>query len=131
MWKEQFALGIDVIDEQHKKLVNYVTEARALIRDAEDGIDCYDEIEKVLLDLQDYTVEHFRDEEGLMTQYGYPGYDDHKIEHDQFVEKVQELLSSDIDFHQVEVLEEVVAFLLDWVVSHILDSDSKYVSVMQ
>ncbi|PKM53302.1 MAG: hypothetical protein CVV00_12985 [Firmicutes bacterium HGW-Firmicutes-5] len=37
LWQDKFSLGIPVIDEQHKQLVDLVEEVKGLIHDAEDG----------------------------------------------------------------------------------------------
>lgn len=130
MWKDSFELGIPPMDMQHKKLVGLIESAKNLITDAEDGIDCYDEIAEVLNELKNYTVEHFHDEEALMALKGYTELESHRATHNAFVEKVQEFLSADIDYNQTSVLVEIVQFLLDWVVEHILYEDKKYVAVM-
>ncbi len=130
MWQDKFELGIPEIDGQHKTLVSFVGQVKGLIRDAEDGIDCYDEIDTLLHELKDYTVYHFEAEEDLMEKNNYSDFDNHKAEHDAFIQKIQVFFESDIDYHQLTVLEELTEFLLDWVVAHILESDTKYVSVL-
>jgi len=130
MWKDSFNLGIPPMDIQHKKLVGMIETVKYLIIDAEDGIDCYDEIAQVLGELESYTIEHFHDEEALMALKGYTELESHREKHDDFVKKVHEFLKTDIDYNQIKVLEEVVQFLLDWVVEHILSEDKKYVAVM-
>lgn len=130
LWQDKFDLGIPLIDEQHKALVGYIEMTKELIKDAEDGIDCYDEIATVLGELESYTVEHFNEEEALMKKYNYQLLNQHAMEHTNFVAKVHEFLESDIDENQLPVIEEMVVFLLDWLVEHILDSDMKYTSVM-
>lgn len=130
MWKDSFDLGIPPMDLQHRKLVGMIETAKNLISDAQDGIDCYDEIAQVLEELKNYTIEHFKDEEALMDLKGYTDLERHREKHNAFVLKVQEFLSSDIDYNQTEVLVGIVQFLLDWVVEHILYEDKKYVAVM-
>lgn len=130
MWKDSFSLGIPAMDIEHKKLVGYIAKVKDLIGDAEEGIDCYDELASVLEDLKSYTREHFRDEEALMMLKGFTGIDAHRALHEGFEEKVHDLLDDDFDHHQLEVLEEVVQMLLDWLVEHILTEDKKYLAVM-
>lgn len=130
MWKDSFELGIPPMDIQHKKLVGMVVTAKDLISDAEAGVDCYDEISLVLKELESYTIEHFQDEEALLVLKGYTKLEAHKEKHDDFIARVHEFLDSDIDYNQLEVLEEVTQFLLDWVVEHIITEDRKYLAVM-
>jgi hemerythrin len=130
LWQDKFELGIPLIDEQHKTLVGYIETTKELIQDAEDGIDCYDEIARVLGELESYTVEHFKEEEALMKKFNYQNLNQHAMEHANFVAKVHVFLETDIDENQIPVLEEMVVFLLDWLVGHILNSDKKYASIM-
>ena len=126
MWKEAYALGIPEIDEQHAKLVTMVMSMKDLINDAEDGVDCYDEMEALFRELQNYTAVHFADEEKYMADKGFEGLKAHKELHDAFIERVDEFMETDIDADQLSVIEEVAQFLLDWVVSHIINEDRKY-----
>ena len=131
LWQDRFSLGIPVIDEQHKQLVDLVEEVKGLIHDAEDGVDCYDDITYVLESLKDYTISHFAEEEAMMEAHGYNKLNAHRMEHAAFVAKVQDFLSKDIDFEQLSLLEDVVTFLLDWIIEHILVTDSQYDGVVK
>lgn len=126
LWNDRFSLGIKTIDEQHKKLFDLIERTQELIQDAEDGIDCYDEIVSVLNQLADYTVYHFEYEEKEMKQVGFEGLDLHIEQHQAFVEKVNEFLATDIDENHLAVIVEVVSFLLGWVSEHILVTDALY-----
>lgn len=131
LWSKRFAFGIDVIDEQHKQLFDLVGVAQNLIKDAKDGVDCYDEISTVLNELEGYTVEHFNYEESLMKNKEYEHFFVHKKEHDDFITKVQSVLEVDYDESQLETLKEVSEFLLTWISEHILISDAQYLTVLR
>ncbi len=131
LWNDKFAIGITTVDEQHEQLFNLMESVHELTIDAKSGIDCYDEIETVLRELERYTIVHFEDEEALMEKVGYENIDTHREEHNAFVAKVHDTLDSDVDLHQVSVLEEVYEFLLQWVSDHILYTDVKYVPIMK
>lgn len=131
LWNQKFAFGIDAIDKQHRELFRLMNRTNELMVDAEEGIDCYDEISEVLQELKAYTVYHFEDEERMLIQVGYPDFEKHSKEHTNFVNKVTEVLSSDIDFHQEGTLNDVYEFLLKWVSNHILYTDMKYVPLMK
>lgn len=127
MWNEKLVLGIDTIDEQHKKLVDLMVTSKNLVMDVEDGIDCYDEIVTVLKELADYAVYHFSYEEELLEKIDYEEFIPHRMEHKLFIKKVSNFMSTDLDENQIEKIEEINHFLLDWISKHILDTDSKYV----
>jgi len=131
LWNERFAFGIDEIDQQHKVLFDLIERTQGLIVDAEEGIDCYDEIIEVLNELADYTVYHFNYEEDILGKKGYQGLEAHAAEHERFVEKVKEFLATDIDEDHIGVIEEVVSFLLTWVSEHVLTTDTAYISILK
>ena len=62
-WKDEYSVGIDVIDEQHKKLFE-ISEVLA------NAIEI-NEIKDILLFLENYMEFHFNTEEALMKKYGY------------------------------------------------------------
>jgi hemerythrin len=91
-----------------------------------DEYDHYDEIALIFDELRDYTIFHFGFEEKLMKKYGYEGYENHKIEHDFFVKKLQRLEKTDFDNKQTESLMQMITFVADWITGHILKTDAKY-----
>lgn len=127
LWNDKFLLGIEEIDEQHKKLVDLVEHTKDLSIEAKDGVDCYDEIVSVLKELSDYTIYHFNFEEAFMDKVHYEHAIAHKMEHKIFVKKVSNFMSEDLEEDQPEKIEQLTFFLLDWLVKHILDTDSQYV----
>ncbi|PKM93300.1 MAG: bacteriohemerythrin [Firmicutes bacterium HGW-Firmicutes-1] len=131
MWNDQFLLGIKEIDEQHKKLVGLVEQTKDLVYEAEDGVDCYDDLVIVLKELVDYTIYHFNFEENLMESVNYEGLIGHKMEHKIFVKKISQFMSDDLDENQLEKIEQITFFLLDWITKHILGTDSKYVHLLR
>ncbi|OCL28099.1 chemotaxis protein [Orenia metallireducens] len=81
-WDDSYSVGIEAIDKQHKQLFNIVNDlisANKLNKGKK-------EIGKVLNFLADYTVKHFKDEEKLQQDSGYPDYESHKELHDKFLE---------------------------------------------
>lgn len=131
LWKDRFALGIKVIDNQHKQLVELIGQTKTYLSEAEEGHDCYDEIRGVLRELANYTVVHFAYEEEQMEKLDYEGLIAHQMEHKIFIKKVSNFMSADLEDGQSEKLEEMTIFLLDWLVKHILETDVKYVEIMK
>ena len=88
IWKEEFELGIPSIDEQHKSLLDIGNRISKLLMEHEDGDDNYEEIFSVIEELKTYTIYHFDSEEELFVTYDYPDYENHKKEHDDFIEYI-------------------------------------------
>ena len=59
--KPEYYIGIDMIDQEHKQLFDYASEAYELLQE-EFTPDKYDKIDAILEKLRDYTVKHFTDE---------------------------------------------------------------------
>ncbi len=126
-WKNDYSIGIDVIDKQHRHLLEIGSRIMDLA-DAKDGFDHYDEIIKVLQELKEYTVYHFGFEEEMMQRYGYEHYDTHKFEHYFVIKKIQKFEREDLDEKQSETILKLAEFISDWIANHILYEDMKYKS---
>jgi hemerythrin-like metal-binding domain len=125
-WKDSFSCGITEIDAQHKKLFEIAGRIYDISTQRRE-VDKFDEINEVIEELKDYTVMHFKYEEKLMQQYGYEDYDNQKVEHDFFVKKIQRIEKKDLENEQTEAVVDMISFVTDWISSHILKSDKKYV----
>ncbi|MGL5260598.1 MAG: bacteriohemerythrin [Lachnospiraceae bacterium] len=120
--KNEFLTGIEQIDEEHAKLFKYANEAYFLLKDKFSS-DKYDEIKNILEELKDYTKIHFSNEETYMESIQYDRIDIQKEQHIQFIEKLEDFEFIDIDENQEEVIYEMLEFLNDWLISHILKED--------
>lgn len=125
-WQDKLNTGVDEIDSQHKHLIEICNNAFALTK-LEDGIDHFDEIMDIIKELTAYTEYHFSFEEGLMQKFNYEDIDKHKMEHYLFMRKVSKMDLGKIDKDQNGAIQEIINMLVDWVSSHILDTDMKYV----
>lgn len=121
---EQYLTGISLVDEEHKELFRIIGEVYRVIME-EYLHDKYDEIVRLLEELKDYTKFHFADEENYMQSIQYEGLAAQKRAHDAFVARLEEMNFEHIDEHQQETLEEMMEFLTEWLVNHILHSDKK------
>lgn len=124
-WKDSYSVNVDKIDEQHKKMFEIGGRITDLVL-AKDEYDHYDEIMSILQELTDYTIYHFSFEEKLMERYGYKDVDSHRIEHAFFIKKLEKFCMKDIDADQKAVSADLIAFVSDWITSHILTTDFKY-----
>ena len=123
-FSDEYLTGIEIIDEEHKELFRIIDEVREVIADDVGG-DKYDEIVRLLEELKNYTKSHFRDEEEYMESIQYEGLEAQKVAHELFVSRLDDMDLDEIDAHQEKTLEELIAFLLEWLVTHILQMDKK------
>lgn len=127
-WDPKFEIGIPVIDEQHKKLVELCnTSYQALIKQGTTGTTWEQSISGTLRECVDYVQTHFKNEETLMRACEYPGFPEHKKVHDSFIKKVIETSRSFQGASGSTAAFKFVKFLYDWILSHIAHEDKLYV----
>jgi len=121
-WEERFALGIPLVDNQHKELLNLANELHETCRQgkgfAPEGF------RKAAAAAVEYVKTHFSTEEKIMERVGYPGLAEHKSEHHQFIHQV---LAGVKEFEDGKafVPNKFVLFLKEWILSHIALMDQK------
>lgn len=121
-WTEDLAVGVGSIDRQHQEIFERVDDLLAAIGRGEGK----DRIEGTLRFLQEYVATHFRAEETLMRERGYPDLVAHLALHAEFEESLARLKER----HAREgvtgpMILEVVAVLTSWLERHIAVEDKK------
>jgi len=127
-WNSKFSVGYKIFDEQHIQLIEILNKVESLIKDKSIHNDLlYDRLNVLFSELVDYTVYHFETEEKVFDQKNYALADEHKEQHEIFVEKVKEELSSfRLGQDERKVALEIYNMLLDWLMNHIVGVDKKY-----
>jgi hemerythrin len=121
---DAYRTGIKFVDEEHKKLFDIIRETNDVIH-AELLHDKYDAIINILNELKEYTVIHFSDEEKYMESISYEGLELQRIAHNAFVDRLNEIDLNDMDDNQSEYLDDLIEFLLGWLINHIQKMDKK------
>ncbi|WP_069998037.1 bacteriohemerythrin [Cellulosilyticum sp. I15G10I2] len=122
VWKDEYAIGVDIIDAQHKHLFEIGNDAYRLLRD-DFCTDKYDGVIRIIQDLSEYTKFHFKTEEEYMLSIKYNRYFSQKVEHDDFIQKIEEINFDEIDEDPKKYIEDILAFVFEWVLEHILQKD--------
>lgn len=122
VFDDSFKTGIELIDEEHKKLFDIIAKVHTTIQ-TELVHDKYDAILDILGELKEYTSVHFADEENYMREIGYDGLAYQEILHQKFIDKLNELDLDDVDDNQEAYLYDFLGFLQKWLVNHILKVD--------
>lgn len=119
-WNDQYRLNHPVIDGQHKRLFQLAGELHgAMLAGKGSKV-----LERTLDELINYTKAHFASEERLMQQSGYPGYAEHKIQHDRLTARVVDFQKTFQDQKATATIE-LMQFLKDWLTHHIGEVDRK------
>jgi hemerythrin len=122
-WSDSYSMGVKVIDEQHKGLLDFVNDLFSHSTGKEDEERQY--FKKVIQQAVKYIKEHFSTEEKLMVATKFPGYAEHKKIHDAFTLTVVNSVK-DFEGGKRLVLEKFAYFLKDWVLSHVAVMDKQY-----
>ena len=123
-FKEEYVTGIEQIDEEHKRLFEIADETYNLSR-KEFLVDKYDQVIQILKELKEYATMHFEHEEAYMESIGYKKMFTQKVQHNAFCEKLNSWNLYDIDENSEETVDEILSFLTNWLVSHILEHDKQ------
>jgi hemerythrin-like metal-binding protein len=131
IWDAKFNTGVDVVDEQHHKLVDIINRLGAVnARQVSDA-----ELDAILSELANYTVYHFDTEQQLMKQYAVDAAHQlsHIKAHQHFTAQVgmaAKILQGSSDVSR-QVVVPLLKYLTNWLVQHILGSDMRMAQEIQ
>lgn len=120
-WKKEFSIGLDDLDSQHKLFLDYLN-------------DCYDKVSqgqhagiplKLVNKLKMYGKEHFLYEENLMQFTHFPDLEKHREQHRYFESQISELESSARLGDDAKTAKNILIFMRDWFLNHIIEEDRK------
>ncbi|MCL2753846.1 MAG: bacteriohemerythrin [Defluviitaleaceae bacterium] len=120
---DDLLVGVGNIDEQHKELferINAVTAlgAKSVSKEVTD---------KTIKMLGDYIIKHFRDEELLHRQYGYPKADKHKDMHTAYIESYKKLVAEyNANGPSAAFTLQLNKSIVEWIVKHIRSADADF-----
>lgn len=120
--KEEYKIGIKEIDEQHERLFQIAEKAYVLLSN-EFIADKYDGIVEILNELREYTKLHFTYEEEYMQKIGYKMMFSQKMDHHDFMVMLDDINLDEIDDNQEDAIMNILTYLGDWLVKHILEKD--------
>jgi hemerythrin len=121
-WKDNYSLGIEEIDNQHKKLFLLINQLyTSFIEKKSDEV-----LNEILKELLDYARYHFDTEEKFLNEINYPKIKEHTAIHEDFTSKAVEFRHS---FRKGSIItSSVMNFLRKWVSDHILIADRDYMN---
>lgn len=120
-WNDKLSVNIEHIDKQHKLLVDYINE----LDNSLNTITSREDTTKLITKLIIYAAMHFAKEEDYFDRYNYPDSEMHKKLHIDFEDKMTEF-EDDFKAGKAELSEDILKFLKDWLINHILGTDKKY-----
>jgi len=120
-WNSSLSIGINEIDEQHKKLIVMINQLQDAMRVGKGK----EILGTTLNELVRYTVYHFSTEEKYFDRYDYPETATHIDEHAKFIREVS-AFKKEFEEGRIGITIKLMNFLSDWLVNHIMGSDKKF-----
>jgi hemerythrin len=121
-WSDDFLIGNESVDMQHKELVNMINEFHAGVLTG--GVMARVYFIKAIQCSVQYIKTHFTTEEELMQRGKYPSFAEHKEQHESFIAEVNRQVRN-IETEGNPDPTDFVKFLTEWVSHHIAVSDKK------
>lgn len=124
-WKNEYTVGVKEIDDQHKKIIMFINELDNGIH----GEDTKGVIHEIIINLNDYAKFHFSTEEKYFDQFNYEDKEEHTKRHRDYEVKVVDLEKKILELKGEDATRlafEILDFLEDWWVNHILYEDKEY-----
>jgi hemerythrin len=117
-WREDYRVGIPLIDAEHINLFKLINEFHDRYR----GGDVHRQILVVLNSLVAYAEEHFQHEEALMREIEYPRLARQQDLHETLYSSIF-ALNERLSLDGAKADAETLRFLKHWILGHILEED--------
>lgn len=120
-WSDRYLIGVEELDFEHQNLLESLN---TLHLDILRG-DAPEIIEACVGEICTRVAAHFALEEQYMRRTKFVNYEEHKKEHDRFLDEIYdvvEMFNEDLDTDFQEALE---TRLEGWITNHILTSDKQ------
>jgi hemerythrin len=121
-WTPDLSVGVELIDEQHKV---WFEKANGLFEAGKER-KAREYINTMIDFLDDYTKQHFKDEEAYMEKIRYPEIEAQKKAHTSFINDLAKLKS---DYNEsggnILVIINANKMVINWLTKHIKTMDKK------
>jgi hemerythrin len=122
-WDNKYSLGIPLIDDQHKALIDLTNALYKGCLAGPEEAQAY--FMETIQGTVDYVKYHFAAEEKILEKVHYPALEEHKNQHRSFVLKIVEDVKNFQEGKKF-VPNTFVRYLKDWILSHIAVMDKQY-----
>ena len=132
LWRDEYKLGIDDIDEQHKSFFALVHSLAESAR----GVVNVGKAVRAVVAMRSYAFKHFHTEETLMAKVGYPRLYAHTRLHDAYLRDLmvftEELAvyakepDMDADEAFLDLMKRIAAYSAQWWAEHIQRKDTRF-----
>ena len=122
VWKDEYNIGVDIIDREHQRLFKIITKLFAFSGEKDKSQWACQEGIKYF---KDHAAKHFVDEEKYMASINYEGLEAHRRLHREFREKTLPLLEKELDQTEycAESVEHFLGVCVGWLIGHTMMED--------
>ena len=121
-WKEEYSVQVKEIDDQHKIFFGLIFKLFTAMNEKKTK----EKLDGILSELIEYADYHFTVEEKYFIEFNYENKDEHITQHQGITKKVTDIRKR-YSNNEVDISFELIDFMEDWLIGHVMDSDQKYV----
>lgn len=125
IWRKGMSVANDIIDHDHHFMINFINTVELVLQNPTEK----EMLMEVLDQLHEYSVNHFRREEFIQRKIEYPQSLSHKNSHSTLLSDLEKLQDEIKNAKTAEEITsrstEIVAFLRNWLINHVLNEDMK------
>ena len=120
-WKDDFAIGIDSVDHEHRELIALINSVHQRLSDEAPK----DEIETVLGEIESGIGAHFALEEKTMRDLAYDQYGDHKADHERLLDDIRDIADAYVEGAYAEMSTVLSEHMNIWFSDHFCQMDAR------
>ncbi len=124
IWDTKLETGIEVIDAQHQRIVEYINDLEIAKMKLDKKM-----VNDIIEQLIDYTQSHFGFEEEMLEEAGYKFLKPHKKVHELFIRRVTDFTMRAAKGE--DIVDELHSMLSKWLVNHIANEDRDYADAVK
>ena len=119
-WKDEFAVGIEPVDFEHRELIALINALHANLSAPESALT----VSEFLGEIYAKIAAHFALEERVMRERGYDQYADHKADHERLLDDIRDIMD-DYELRGAFDEETLATQLRDWFATHFSTKDAR------
>ncbi len=118
-WDDRYAIGIESLDDQHKKLFKLVNR----LYEIKEHKITKERLKSILYEFSDYMKTHFHEEEEYMSSIGYDKLEEHKALHQELIDYLASVINKPAKLDIIKTKMKIVAKRA--LIDHIMNEDTK------
>ena len=122
VWKEEYNLGVDLIDKEHQRLFRIINKLFAMKEEEKDNQWVCQEGVKYF---KGHAMKHFADEEQYMAEIHYSGLEQHRRIHQEFRTNTIPALEEELERtdYAPDAVDHFMGVCAGWLIGHTLTED--------